>query len=349
MTKNIYKVLVIVIAVGSVLSGCVEQKKDSVNYFGGTGDIQYCERVNGRNVLYDDENIYITFKHEALLRLDKNNELNVNCMIATCLHDTQECKAAVNAGEYFIFNNKLYRFYNESSISQSSIIYSGFIKDCQNNDIVFDNPVPEEMDEGKKIDDSTEIYYVRVINEDYLKVEGHRHAYILDKNFEVICMYDDVGKFPWGTLYEDKYYYINDLYQLVNVNIKTGESEVIELENNCFLGGAYKDYIFYSDEFEDLYRYSLKDKEKCKISEKVAFFSIYDGYIYAEGGQNKNKRIMDINGNLIKDYTEYTNMVCSDSFIKIRDMIYCTYENGIAMMKEDGSDYKEIVWEQGGV
>lgn len=322
----------------------VIEKNIDTNYFGGVGEIKYTERVNARNALYDDENVYITFENQGLLKLDNKDNLSIICQNENCSHQSLLCKACTNFSEYFVFNNKLYRYYSEFNENYLLPIAEGHIIDVEANEIVFDNSIPEDMDEQKKLDDSSQIYYVRVINDDYIKVEGHRHAYILDKNFDIVCMYDDVGKFPWGTLYGDKYYYINDLKQLVNIDIKTNEKEIIISDIECFLGGAYENYIFFSDK-KSLYRYSLTNKELISIADDVIMFSVYDGYIYADSGTHENKRIMDIEGNLIKDFTEYSNMTCCDSFKKIGDKIYCTYEDGIAVMNEDGTNYKCITWD----
>lgn len=304
-------------------------KASNTNYFGGVGEIHYTERINDRNALYDDENVYITFENEGLLKLDSENNLSTVCQYEDCSHQSSLlCKAFTNDSEYFVFNNRLYRYYNELDESNFPSLDKGHIIDVESGEVVSDN---------------SQIYYVRVINDDYIKVEEYKHAYILDKNFNIVCMYEDVGKFPWGTLYEDKYYYINDLKQLVNININTSEREVVISDMECFLGGAYEDYIFFSDK-NKLYRYNLINKELISIADDVIMFSVYDGYIYADAGTDENKRIMDIDGKIIKDFTDYTNMKCCDSFKKVGDKIYCTYEDGIAVMNEDGTDYKCIPW-----
>lgn len=47
------------------------------------------------------------------------------------------------------------------------------------------------------IDDSEAILYVRVLSDDIVKVDGDRHAYLLDKNFNIIYCHYNIGKFPW--------------------------------------------------------------------------------------------------------------------------------------------------------
>lgn len=45
------------------------------------------------------------------------------------------------------------------------------------------------MSEEQKMDDSTEILYVRILNDEFVKVKGHSHVYILDKEFKVKYWY----------------------------------------------------------------------------------------------------------------------------------------------------------------
>ena len=68
------------------------------------------------------------------------------------------------------------------------------------------------------IDDSEAILYVRVLSDDIVKVDGDRHAYLLDKNFNIIYCHYNIGKFPWGAILNGNYYYINDINEIVKVN-----------------------------------------------------------------------------------------------------------------------------------
>lgn len=332
------------IIIAFLISGCNPSTDSELNELGGYGKLQYSERTNGINAVYDNENIYFSFANDTLLRLESNELLTVNCMIASCRHDTGDCEALLNFGELFVFNDKLYEYCNESELQESSYIYNGYIKEYSTDKIVFENPIPNELDEGKKIDDSTQVMYVRVINDDYVKVEGRRHAYILDKEFNIVCWYDDVGKFPWGTLYENNYYYINDIFQLMCINLETGISEAVESDEKYFLGGADGEYLFYSNEFSELYRYSLEDGSRYKVSDGVMFFSVYDGYIYCQKNLNgtQEKLILNYEGNIVKDYSNYTNMGM-DNLIKINGRMYNVFEQGVAMMNEDGTGYKEVL------
>lgn len=334
-------------AVSAVLfTGCSEAESEKTNYLGGAGEIYYSEGPNARGATYDDENIYFN-SNKGVLRLDKSGLLTFNCDIATCTHDSQECMAALNSGEYFIFGGRLYQYYTESDIVDSAYVYSSFIKDCDSGEIVFDNPLPDGLDESKKLDSNTKIFYITIINQDYIKVQGHRHAYILDKEFNIVCWYGDVGEFQWGTMYDDKFYYINDLYQMIYIDVNTTETGVLELDEKVIFAGADGEDLFYIDEYNNFYRYSFKDGTKTKIGENIWFFSVYDGYIYCDRimGETREKLIVDYDGNVKYDYTENTYMG-TDDLIKIGDKLYNQFYDegrlGIAVMNVDGTGYTEI-------
>lgn len=133
------------------------------------------------------------------VKLNQMNHLIIDCDNAACNHDDIDCKAYIeDDAEYFMYNNKLYLAKNESVTEEGNVIKYGKIIDCESEKVVFDNPVPEELDKEKAVDDGTELYYVRVLEENILKVEGRRHAYLLNEEFEVIYWHDDVGKFDTG-------------------------------------------------------------------------------------------------------------------------------------------------------
>lgn len=329
-----------------LLCGCLNNKdRDDRNYLGGKGEMFYTEGAMAKGVVYDDENIY--FGLDEVYRLDRNGQLLINCDIATCKHDTKECKAASRYGEYFVFGGKLYQYYMESDVEDSEIVSYGYIEECLSGEVVFDNPVPKDLEESKKLDSDTTIFSISVISDDYMKVEGHRHAYILDKDCNIVGWYGDVGKYQWGYLYEDKYYYINDLYQMAYIDVKSGEKGVLEWENKVLFAGADNDSIFYADEYNDLYRYSLVDGTHRKIGENIWFFSVYDGYIYCDQniGEQKEKLILDYEGNVKYTYTSNTYMG-TDNLVKVDDKLYnIIYEEdktGVAIMNIDGTEYKEI-------
>lgn len=333
------------------LTGCFEKKNSETNYFGGQGELQYEERLNGRNAIYDDENIYFNAYYNmnaVSVKLDQMNHLSIDCDNAACNHDNIDCKAYIgDDAEYFMYNDKLYLAKNESTEEEGNIIKYGKIIDCESEKVVFGNPIPGELDKEKAVDDGTELYYVRVLEENILKVEGRRHAYLLNEEFEVIYWHDDVGKFPWGCIYENRYYYVNDLYELVCVHLDTKEKEILDLKDKIFAGDMEGDFIYYSTEFKELYKYSLIDGTAVKLLENCLFFSVYDGYIYCQQsvrGEESKKIIIDANGTFVNDYTSCKNMGVDD-ILKIKDKMYTWFDGGIAEMDANGENYKEYALE----
>ncbi|MBQ4069302.1 MAG: hypothetical protein IJC76_08625 [Lachnospiraceae bacterium] len=321
-------------------TGC-SNGENKTNYLGGKGEIKNSERENGLWAVYDDEYKYFTSYDKALLRLDKNGNLTVNCDVATCGHSLESCKGNAKDIEYFVFNDRLYKSYNEPREVGGMVEYKGSIIDCESGKVVFDNPIPEDMSEEDSIDDSTEVSYVRVLNDDIVKVEGPRHAYLLDKDFNVLYWHSDTGKFPWGTIYDNTYYYINDLYQLIAVDMNTYESSPVELDTKIFMCDRNGDYLYFTDKFEELYRYSLKDGSKQKLGEGIIVFSLLGDYIY--WCNNDIRNILDLDGKLVCDCSDYTKMEF-DCLIRIEDKVYTIVENGVAEMDLDGKNYKEYTY-----
>ena len=94
------------------------------------------------------------------------------------------------------------------------------------------------------IDDSEAILYVRVLSDDIVKVDGDRHAYLLDKNFNIIYCHYNIGKFPWGAILNGNYYYINDINEIVKVNLTTFESKSIASNGKAFMADNDENFIY---------------------------------------------------------------------------------------------------------
>ncbi len=100
--------------------------------------------------------------------------------------------------------------------------------------------------------------------------------------------------------------------------------------------------IYFSNEFEELNRYSLKDGSTEKLADDMLMFSVHNGYIY--GGSGTKKCIYDIKGKFIADYTEYQNMDAA-TILCMNGKMYSWFEGGIAEMSPDGKNYKEYILE----
>ncbi len=339
MAKKIFAAEAAVWALCAFLSGC---SSGSSGVFGDPSKLSNAES-RGLNALYNEDYKYFCMGIDKFYcRLDDKGNLNVNCRDASCLHDSLECDAYAGYGGYFVWHEKLYREYETFVEKDGVLIPYGHIVDTSDGTEVFSNPVPDGMDPEKKIDDSTTIADIVILNKDYLKVDGQLHTYLLDKDFQVKYWYDDECSNSWGMIDGKHYYYVNDILQLIRVDLETGSVQTID--TGCRIVSCDNDdeNIYYSDGFGDLYRCSLADGSCTKIAENAYFFSVCDPYIYCR--QDDAKQIIDKTGRRIADYTDCVHMD-PNSLVQIGDKMYAPFwdeiKAGVAEMDLDGKNYKE--------
>ena len=313
MKKN--KILIGVISImfaGIIILGIIECKnsntKDNDKLFIGNGKFCQAKRLNGLGAIYDDDYIFFDCEnqiYESYNYSNKKNDkkLNVNCRNSACSHSNDTCEAYVELCDFFVFNSKIYKYYNKSKVVSGENRLYGSIVEEESGKTVFKNSIPTDMSSELAIDDSEAILYVRVLSDDIVKVDGDRHAYLLDKNFNIIYCHYNIGKFPWGAILNGNYYYINDINEIVKVNLTTFESKSIASNGKAFMA---------------------------------------DNDIYASGGDNGNKIIYDKNGKIIADYSACVNMG-ADSAFQINDKIYTIFNGGVAYMDLDGKNYGEMM------
>lgn len=339
-------IIVVVVIVESGAGNKSDKKSQSNELFAGSGELRQGKRLNGLGAIYNDDYIFFDSQSQVYTKADRSEigtveKLSVNCRNAACAHTGDFCEAYVESGEYFVFNNKVYKYYNEKKAMSGEMKDCGCIVDANSGEEVFKNSIPEDMAPELAVDDSEAILYVRVLSDDLLKIDGDRHAYILDKDFKVKYCHYNIGKFPWGAVFGDYYYYINDIYQMVKINLSTSESEVLDLGEKIFIGDNDEDNIYFSNRFSELYKLSVEDNTYEKIADGVLFFSVQDKYIYTSEGDSGKRKIYDKEGNEIGDYTKYKNMGADNAF-QIGDKIYTVFEDGVAYMDEDGKNYGEM-------
>ena len=109
--------------------------------------------------------------------------------------------------------------------------------------------------------------------------------------------------------------------EIIKVNLTTFESKSIASNGKAFMADNDENFIYYSNEFSELYKLSPDDESSIKIADNALFFSVQNKYIYASGGDNGNKIIYDKNGKIIADYSACVNMG-ADSAFQINDKIY---------------------------
>jgi len=245
MKKN--KILIGVISImfaGIITLGIIEcnnrNTKDNDKLFIGNGKFYQAKRLNGLGAIYDDDYIFFDCEnqiYESYNYSNKKNDkkLNVNCRNSACSHSNDTCEAYVELGEYFVFNSKIYKCYNKSKVVSGENRLYGSIVEAESGKTVFKNSIPTDMSSELAIDDSEAILYVRVLSDDIVKVDGDRHAYLLDKNFNIIYCHYNIGKFPWGAILNGNYYYINDINEIVKVNLTTFESKSIASNGKAFM------------------------------------------------------------------------------------------------------------------
>lgn len=349
--NKIFIAFFVLLAIGVItgiifIEGGSDNKNQSSELFEGTGELKQGKRLNGLGAIYNDDYIFFDSEEQIYTSIkvsdiESGSKLAINCRNSACSHSDDSCEAYVEMGEYFVFNNNLYKCYNEKKMVSGESKCYGYIVEAKSKKTVFSNSIPEDIKPELAVDDSESILYVRVLSDDILKVDGDRHAYLLDKDFNVIYCHYNIGKFPWGAIFDDYYYYVNDIYQMVKVNLTTSESEVLDLEGKVFMGDNDADNIYYSNEFCELYKLSIEDTKASKIAEDVLMFSVQDKYIYTTGGDTGKSKIYDKEGNEIADYTSYPNMGADNAF-QIGDKIYTIFDNGVAYMDLDGKNYGEI-------
>lgn len=350
--RNKIFITVIAVLVISIIAGIIILERISKSsmqkqeIFAGNGELRQAKRLNGLGAIYNDDYIFFDSEEQVYTSINvsdtqSQSKLRINCRNSACSHSDDSCEAYVEMGEYFVFNNKLYKCYNEKKMVSGEGKFYGYIEDMQSGEKVFSNTIPKDISPELAVDDSESILYVRVLSDDIIKIDGDRHAYLLDKDFNVIYCHYNIGKFPWGAVFNNSYYYVNDIYQMIKVDLNTLDSEVLDLEGKVFMGDSDENNIYYSNEFSELYKMSVEDGSVTKIAEDVLMFSVQDKYLYTSGGEGGNKKILDKQGKEIADYTNCENMG-SDEVFQIGDRIYTIFEGGVAYMDLDGKNYGEI-------
>lgn len=321
-----------------LMAGCSKSKSKNVNELGGTGKLKNAKTFAEYGKMYDDENIYFTTYSrvqisDVYMKITKDDKVFINCSSATCNHNTSECSATV-INRFNEFNGKLYKYRDN------------VIKD-EDDKNVYKNNIPEEVTDD---DASDEIEKFMALSDEYAIISCNRYMYLIDSKFNIIYTIIDEGRDSWGKVYNEKYYYVNELEELTEVDIKNGTSKIIEFTDRILTVADGEEYIFFFDSKHKFHRYSLEKNEDVILKDYVAgiFFMVFDGYVYYEDSEwsGCHKEIWDYDGNIVRDCTDCNRMSMMEGF-KVNDRIYSIITDddgrqGIAVMKEDGTDYKEI-------
>ena len=346
MKKNNLIILSIIFAV-ILLAGCGKSHKPEIveeeNVLGGHGIIRQGISEGAMTALYDDEKCYfpVYSLHGTICYCLDKDTYRVNCMDAACGHGGS-CEAYISNGAGFLlsFNNELYRISNVTDYSNGDGItkYIGKIEEYSSGKTVFDNPIPADLSEELAVEDHTGIEAVKKIDDNNLIVFGRHHNYIVDNNWNIKYWFGDNGKFYWGDIVGDKFYYVNDLYLLQEVNLESGEKRTIDLGMKV-LQASYMDGvgIVYIGDFMDMYIYDIEEGKSRKIHNSCWLFSVFDDKIYT--CNEESGIILDSEG---KEVGKYDSSIDSYLFVRLGDRIYKYSEEEVFSMNMDGSDPKTI-------
>lgn len=68
--------------------------------------------------------------NRIIILIKKRQKLNVNCRNSACSHSNDTCEAYVELGEYFVFNSKIYKYYNKSKVvSGENRLYGSIVEE----------------------------------------------------------------------------------------------------------------------------------------------------------------------------------------------------------------------------
>lgn len=177
MKKN--KILIGVISImfaGIITLGIIEcnnsNTKDNDKLFIGNGKFCQAKRLNGLGAIYDDDYIFFDCEnqiYESYNYSNKKNDkkLNVNCRNSACSHSNDTCEAYVELGEYFVFNSKIYKYYNKSKVVSGENRLYGSIVEEESGKTVFKNSIPTDMSSELAIDDSEANVSVQSVEKAY--------------------------------------------------------------------------------------------------------------------------------------------------------------------------------------
>ncbi len=167
---------------------------------------------------------------------------------------------------------------------------------------------------------------------------------LLDNNFKEIYRFEGINSLSWSQIVGNDYYYINDLKELIKVNLETGESERIEKLGLLFEAKVEGDYIYYINEFQDLCKYNISTGDIQILVEKVGDMTVLADRIYYYCYETNTTYIADLDGNVIKDISEYDCMGPME-MVLINDRVFDIREDKAASMTIDGKDYIEYTIE----
>lgn len=311
-----------------------------LNYLGGQGEFSSYKATFGNEFIADNNTVYLNTR-EKLIAFSKDEKFRPICMDASCNHQAFSCIANVSTRYYFVMNGNLY-YANRSD----NCIY-----DTRTEKKMYEIKVPEELLKGSDADKyAPEFSIVEYISEGYIKVNATKFVYILDENFNTIIYHINTGEQSWGAVFDNIYYYVNDLDHLAAIDLDLKKEIDIDINEFIMCVSSNENYIMFSNEFGEFYRYAPNSKTMEFVCDNIDLFTLYGKYIYYvpeyinDSSREIRATVMDENGNklgnldLNNDYDMYSGLYL------INDNVYAISfdESKIFISDVDGKNSKEI-------
>lgn len=333
------KYICLIICLCMIFGGCSSENNENNknNYFGGKGILKSDNQYNSRQVIYDDINTYNRVSSIGYVCLDENENVYVMCNDASCTHTTGECMASTE-NYYFVFKEVLYNAKGRSIVK------------CDTKEEVFICCIPEEYLKDEERNYQADIKDVFTIDDKYIIIRAGGFVYILDSEFNIVLYHNNISTSTWAMVKDNKYYYLNDLCEIITIDLGTKVEEKFEIDSVVYRAYNNDSYLFYTDKYMDFYRVNLDDGEKVKIYTGIYDALVTDKYIYFDylnslTGATGISCIIDVQGNLIK---EIDGTALSADFGWARYANGKIYINGysendnptLVVMDEDGENLK---------
>ena len=337
------KAIQILLLLATILNFCacsdVDDDKPNAekNYLDGYGEFhqKYGDNI-GVSVFYDDEYIYIQ-NYDGLTAFGlKDGKCRPVCVDASCKHESINCKQNIQIKSYFVFNDNLYYSVRDKEIF-----------DSKTGELVHTVTIPEELASAEDSDRyKPNAYIILPVNEEYLQINCLQYAYIVDKEFNIKYSYKRGESFHFALIQDDSLYYTSE-FSIIKANMETKEEVVLNTEGKVVDVDINDKGIFYTNTYNELFRYDIDKQESHLIKDNVSFICCSDDYIYyIENNLNNNEsqskeiRTIDENGKDIYILKNPLNSYITSEMYIIGDKIYAyDIESGSLLISNlDGSE-----------
>lgn len=278
--------IVMILGLGLLLIACQKQESGHVAESGREVVAQEREEVNavqGEHMASDGTMIYV-IETNLIYRIDvENKEAQVNCGDLLCDHEGTDCSARLPASDYiygalrrngdhvYVLGDRIFEI---GKNSKKEIGRGGYgSRGCE---IIFDR------------------YLAFFEKEDVIVVEN------LETGEEVQRFEGITGNIQGNFYYAGYLYYITAEWQLIRLNLETGEKEILE-KKGATRASVYDGMIYYVriSEFTDtnhLVRMDPLTLEKEEVLEGVFYYNMLNDKLYYSTYPERQLWCSDLNG-----------------------------------------------------